>query len=55
MTELPFTQVDAFSDRLVPLLVGRPLTIKRVRPGSAPLMQKNVAKGAPDWGCGGGG
>jgi bifunctional non-homologous end joining protein LigD len=41
--------LDAFSDRLVPLLAGRPLTIKRVRPGSAPFMQKNVAKGAPDW------
>jgi bifunctional non-homologous end joining protein LigD len=41
--------LDAFSDRLVPLLAGRPLTIKRVRPGSAPFMQKNVSKGAPDW------
>ena len=41
--------LDAFSDRLVPLLAGRPLTIKRVRPGSPPFMQKNVAKGAPDW------
>ena len=41
--------LDAFSDRLVPLVAGRPLTIKRVRPGSAPFMQKNVAKGAPDW------
>jgi bifunctional non-homologous end joining protein LigD len=41
--------LDAFSDRFVPLLAGRPLTIKRVRPGSAPFMQKNVAKGAPDW------
>jgi bifunctional non-homologous end joining protein LigD len=41
--------LDAFSDRLVPLLAGRPLTIKRVRPGAAPFMQKNVAKGAPEW------
>ncbi len=41
--------LDAFSDRIVPLLAGRPLTIKRVRPGSAPFMQKNVSKGAPDW------
>jgi bifunctional non-homologous end joining protein LigD len=41
--------LDAFADRIVPLLAGRPLTIKRVRPGSAPFMQKNVAKGAPDW------
>jgi DNA ligase D-like protein (predicted polymerase) len=41
--------LDAFADRIVPLLADRPLTIKRVRPGSAPFMQKNVAKGAPDW------
>ena len=41
--------LDAFADRIVPLVAGRPLTIKRVRPGSAPFMQKNVAKGAPDW------
>ncbi|MFD2093616.1 DNA polymerase domain-containing protein [Blastococcus deserti] len=41
--------LDAFADRLVPLLAGRPLTIKRVRPGSPPFMQKNVSKGAPDW------
>jgi bifunctional non-homologous end joining protein LigD len=41
--------LDAFSERLVPLLAGRPLTIKRVRPGSPPFMQKNVSKGAPDW------
>jgi DNA ligase D-like protein (predicted polymerase) len=41
--------LDAFSDRIVPLLAGRPLTIKRVRPGAAPFMQKNVMKGAPDW------
>jgi DNA ligase D-like protein (predicted polymerase) len=41
--------LDAFADRIVPLLAGRPLTIKRVRPGSPPFMQKNVSKGAPDW------
>ena len=41
--------LDAFADRLVPQLAGRPLTIKRVRPGSEPFMQKNVMKGAPDW------
>jgi DNA ligase D-like protein (predicted polymerase) len=41
--------LDAFADRLVPLLAGRPLTIKRVRPGSPPFMQKNVSKGAPEW------
>jgi len=41
--------LDAFADRLVPLLAGRPLSIVRVRPGQAPFMQKNVVKGAPEW------
>jgi len=41
--------LDAVADRMVPLLAGRPLSIKRVRPGQAPFMQRNVAKGAPDW------
>ena len=41
--------LDAFSDRLLPLLTRRPLTIKPVRPGAAPFMPKNVAQGAPDW------
>ena len=41
--------LDAFADRLVPQLAGRPLTLKRVRPGAAPFMQKNVMKGAPEW------
>jgi DNA ligase D-like protein (predicted polymerase) len=41
--------LDANAFRLVPLLAGRPLTIKRVRPGAAPFMQKNVMKGAPEW------
>ncbi|MGZ4548496.1 MAG: DNA polymerase domain-containing protein [Blastococcus sp.] len=41
--------LDAFADRLVPLLAGRPLSVMRVRPGQAPFMQRNVAKGAPDW------
>jgi bifunctional non-homologous end joining protein LigD len=41
--------LDAFADRLVPQLAGRPLSVMRVRPGAAPFMQKNVAKGAPDW------
>ncbi|HEV7210678.1 MAG TPA: ATP-dependent DNA ligase [Blastococcus sp.] len=41
--------LDAFADRLVPLLAGRPLSVLRVRPGQAPFMQRNVAKGAPDW------
>ena len=41
--------LDAFADRLVPLLTGRPLTIKRVRPGAAPFIQRDVPKGAPEW------
>jgi DNA ligase D-like protein (predicted polymerase) len=41
--------LDAFADRLVPLLAGRPLSVVRVRPGQPPFMQKNVVKGAPDW------
>jgi bifunctional non-homologous end joining protein LigD len=41
--------LDAFADRLVPLLAGRPLSVMRVRPGAAPFMQRNVPKGAPEW------
>jgi bifunctional non-homologous end joining protein LigD len=41
--------VDAFADRLLPQLAGRPLSVKRVRPGQEPFMQRNVSKGAPDW------
>jgi DNA ligase D-like protein (predicted polymerase) len=41
--------VDAFADRLVPLLAGRPLTMKRVRPGAEPFIQRDVPKGAPGW------
>src|SRR3954470_11196287 len=41
--------LDAVADRLVPQLAGRPLSVKRVRPGQAPVMQRNVSKGAPDW------
>src|SRR3954449_2848116 len=41
--------LDAFADRLVPQLAGRPLSVKRVRPGQPPFMQRNVSKGAPDW------
>src|SRR3954470_24632224 len=41
--------VGAFADRLLPQLAGRPLSVKRVRPGQAPFMQRNVSKGAPDW------
>ncbi|MGY1602561.1 DNA polymerase domain-containing protein [Geodermatophilus sp. SYSU D00815] len=41
--------LDAFADRLLPQLAGRPLSVKRVRPGQQPFMQRNVPKGAPDW------
>jgi DNA ligase D-like protein (predicted polymerase) len=41
--------LDAVADGLVPQLAGRPLSVVRVRPGQPPFMQKNVAKGAPDW------
>ncbi|SOE02605.1 DNA polymerase domain-containing protein [Blastococcus haudaquaticus] len=41
--------VDAVAERMVPLLAGRPLSVKRVRPGQPPFMQRNVSKGAPDW------
>ena len=41
--------LDAFADRLVPLLAGRPLTVKRVRPGAEPFIQRDVPKGAPAW------
>ncbi len=41
--------LDAFADRLVPQLAGRPLSVMRVRPGQQPFMQRNVSKGAPAW------
>jgi DNA ligase D-like protein (predicted polymerase) len=41
--------LDAFADRLVPLLADRPLTVKRVRPGAQPFIQRDVPKGAPEW------
>lgn len=40
---------DAFADRLVPLLAGRPLTTVRIRPGAASFVQRDVPRGAPDW------
>ncbi|MFI0417454.1 DNA polymerase domain-containing protein [Spongiactinospora sp. 9N601] len=41
--------LDQISDRLLPALRDRPLSVLRVRPGQAPFMQKNVPKYAPDW------
>jgi bifunctional non-homologous end joining protein LigD len=41
--------MDALSDRILPELEDRPLSVIRARPGQAPFMQKNVPKYAPDW------
>ncbi|KUI36078.1 ATP-dependent DNA ligase [Mycobacterium sp. IS-1590] len=41
--------LDAVSDRILPGLAGRPLTVLRVLRGRAPFMQKNVPKYTPDW------
>ena len=41
--------LDAVADRMLPGLVGRPLTVLRVLRGRAPFMQKNVPKYTPDW------
>ena len=41
--------LDAMADRILPGLVGRPLTVLRVLRGQAPFMQKNVPKYTPDW------
>jgi DNA ligase D-like protein (predicted polymerase) len=41
--------LDGVADRMLPGLVGRPLTVLRVLRGRAPFMQKNVSKYTPDW------
>lgn len=41
--------LDAIAARMLPGLVGRPLTVLRVLRGRAPFMQKNVPKYTPDW------
>jgi DNA ligase D-like protein (predicted polymerase) len=41
--------LDAVADRMLPGLVGRPLTVLRALRGQAPFMQKNVSKYTPDW------
>jgi bifunctional non-homologous end joining protein LigD len=40
---------DAVSDRILPVLEDRPLSVIRARGGQAPFMQKNVPKGTPPW------
>lgn len=41
--------LDAVSDRIIPELTDRPLSVVRVLRGQAPFMQKNVPKYAPAW------
>lgn len=41
--------LDEVSNLIIPQLAGRPLSVIRVRPGTAPFMQKNVPKYAPDF------
>lgn len=41
--------LDAFADRMLPELAGRPLSVVRARLGQPPFMQKNLPKHAPDW------
>jgi bifunctional non-homologous end joining protein LigD len=41
--------VDAMSDRIVPVLERRPLSVIRVHRGGAPFMQKNLPSYTPSW------
>jgi bifunctional non-homologous end joining protein LigD len=41
--------LDAVSDRILPVLDDRPLSVIRVHRGQEAFMQKNVPKYAPDW------
>ncbi|MEU7137992.1 ATP-dependent DNA ligase [Nocardia sp. NPDC046473] len=41
--------LGAVGERLVRQLRDRPLSVKRVRPGQEPFMQKNLPKYTPDW------
>lgn len=41
--------LDGVSDRLLPELAERPLSVIRVHRGQDAFMQKNVPKGTPDW------
>ncbi len=41
--------LDAVADAILPELRGRPLTVRRVRPGQPPFVQKNLPAYAPDW------
>src|SRR5205085_2066070 len=41
--------LDVMSDRILPELRDRPLSVIRVTRGQAPFMQKNVPKYTPEW------
>lgn len=41
--------LDQISERLLPVLADRPLSVVRVRPGQPAFMQKNLPKYTPDW------
>jgi bifunctional non-homologous end joining protein LigD len=41
--------LDAVSDRIIPVLEGRPLSVIRVHRGQEAFMQKNVPKYTPRW------
>ncbi len=41
--------LDAVSDRILPVLADRPLSVIRALRGQAPFMQKNVPKYTPAW------
>lgn len=41
--------LDAMSDRILPVLERRPLSVIRVHRGDAPFMQKNLPRYAPSW------
>ena len=41
--------LDAVSERILPVLVDRPLSVIRVHRGQEAFMQKNVPKYTPDW------
>jgi bifunctional non-homologous end joining protein LigD len=41
--------LDAVSERILPVLRGRPLSVIRVLRGQAPFMQKNLPRYTPEW------
>ena len=41
--------LDAISDRIIPALRDRPLSVIRATGGQAPFMQKNLPKYTPEW------